>query len=86
MTTDNPSYHSLITKYPQLKGVRMRDCDTKPRLPVHVVLGVGEYTRIKTKNRPLIGKDGKPVAELTKLGWFVMSPGQEFDRNSMMLT
>ena len=64
----------------------MRDCDTKPRLPVHVVLGAGKYARIKTENRPLIGKDGESVAELTKLGWFIMSPGQEFDRNSMMLT
>ena len=51
-----------------------------------MVLGAGKYARIKTENRPLIGKDGEPVAELTKLGWFIMSPGQEFDRNSMILT
>ena len=31
-------------------------------------------------------KEKSPVAELTKLGWFVMSPGQDFDRTAMMLT
>ena len=28
----------------------------------------------------------EPIAELTKLGWFIMSPGQEFDHNVMLLT
>ena len=31
-------------------------------------------------------EEKSPVTELTKLGWFVMSPGQEFDRTAMMLT
>ena len=80
------NYDSVIAKYPHLKGVELRDRDTKPRLPVHIILGAGEYARVKTETSPHIGKDGEPVAELTKLGWFVMSPGQEFDWNSMMLT
>ena len=72
LTLENPDYHSVIAKYSHLKSVRMRDCDKpKPRLPVHVVLGAGKYARIKTENRPLIGKDGEPVAGLTKLGWFI---------------
>ena len=66
--------------------MELRDRDTKPRLPVHIILGAGEYARVKTETSPDIGKDGEPVAELTKLGWFVMSPGQEFDRNAMMVT
>ena len=86
LTLDNPNYESVINSYPHLRGVRMRDRDTKPQLPVHVVLGAGEYARIKTDSQPHVGKDGEPIAELTRLGWFVMSPGQEFDRNSMMLT
>ena len=86
LTLDNPSYDSVIAKYPHLKGVKLRDRDTKPRLPVHIILGAGEYARVKTETPPHIGRDGEPVAELTKLGWFVMSPGQEFDRNAMMLT
>ena len=32
------------------------------------------------------GRDGEPIAEQTKLGWFIMSPGQEFDHHCMMLT
>ena len=34
----------------------------------------------------LSGQGGEPVAEKTKLGWFIMSPGQEFDHNRMTLT
>ena len=83
---NNPHYDAVIAKYPHLKGVEMRDRDTKPQLPVHIILGAGEYARIKTDTRPRIGKEGEPVAERTKLGWFIMSPGQEFDRNAMMLT
>jgi len=83
LTIDN--YEAVIAKYPHLKGVKVRDQDTKPQLPVHVVLGAGEYARIKTGTRPHLGRE-EPVAELTKLGWFVMSPGQECDRRAMMLT
>jgi len=86
LTLDNPNYDAVIARYPHLKGVKLRDRDTKPRHLVHIILGAGEYARIKTETPPHIGEDGEPVAELTKLGWFVMSPGQEFDRNAMMLT
>lgn len=64
----------------------MNDNYTKPSLPIHVVLGSGEYARIKTQTKPRIGQENEPVAELTKLGWFIMSPGTEFDKNTMMLT
>ncbi|XP_046862794.1 uncharacterized protein LOC124456378 [Xenia sp. Carnegie-2017] len=86
LSVKNPQYSHIISKYSHLKGVDIQDGDTKAQLPVHVVLGGGEYARIKTKNRPRIGKDGEPIAELTKLGWFVMSPGKEFDHNHMLLT
>ena len=36
--------------------------------------------------KPRIGNDSEPIAELTKFGWFLMSPGKEFDHNIMMLT
>ena len=52
---------------------------TKPHLPVHLVLGAGEYTRIKTATKPLVGREGEPIAEKTKLRWFIMSPGNEVD-------
>ena len=83
---DNPKYETLIASYPHLKGVEMTDRGVKPQLLVHVVLGVIKYARIKTEHKPHVGQDGEPIAELTKLGWFIMSPGQEFNRNQMMLT
>ncbi|CAB3992546.1 Hypothetical predicted protein, partial [Paramuricea clavata] len=60
--------------------------ETKKSLPIHVVLGSGEYARVKTQERPRVGNEGEPIAELTKLGWFVMSPGTEFDEAKMLLT
>ena len=86
LTVDNPRYQQLISNHSHLKGIEIEDFDTKEQLPVHVVLGSGEYARIKTETKPQIGRDGDPVAEKTKLGWFLMSPGQEFDHNRMMLT
>ena len=86
LSLDNPRYEELIHKYSHLKGVTITDRDNKPQFPVHIVLGSGEYARIKTENRPRVGKEGEPIAELTKLGWFLMSPGQEFDRTTMLLT
>ena len=86
LTVDNPKYQQLINNYSHLKGIEIKDRDTKQQLPVHVVLGSGEYARIKTETKPHIGKDGDPVAEKTKLGWFIMSLGQEFDHNRMLLT
>ena len=83
---ENPNYEKLISTYPHLNEVNMDDKDTKEQLPVHVVLGAGEYARIKIDSRPLIGREGEPIAERTKLGWFIMSSGKEFDRNNMMLS
>ena len=40
----------------------------------------------KTEHKPCVGGDGEPIAELTRLGWFIMSPGQEFNRKQMLLT
>ena len=64
----------------------MNDDDIKLQLPIHVVLGGGDYARIKTESRPRVGKEGEPVAALTKLGWIVMGPGREFDAHNMLLT
>ena len=86
LTTRNPNYDRLVRQYKHLNSVKMDECDTKSELPVHVVLGNGEYARIKTRNKPLVGSDGEPVAELTKFGWMIMSPGVEWDQNMMLMT
>ena len=83
---EDPNYDKLITTFPHPSEAKMDDKDTKEQLPKHVVLGSGEYARIKTSCRPLIGRERETVAEKTKLGWFIMSPGQEFDHNRMMLS
>ena len=33
-----------------------------------------------------IGNQGEPVAERTKFGWTILSPGEEFDTTHMLLT
>ena len=62
-----------------------KDKDTKPELPIHMILGANVYARIKMKELPRVGEDGPPVAEKTRFGWFVMSPGAEVESN-MYLT
>ena len=52
----------------------MSDQDTKPELPIHLILGASEYSRIKTNTKPKIGQSGEPIAELTALGWSMMAP------------
>ena len=79
----------LVDTYSHLKGVRIYDDDVKLHLPVHVVLGGwggGEYAKIKTESCPRVGKQGEPIAELAKLGWFIISPGKEFDHHHMLVT
>ena len=84
---DNPRYQEMIAKYPHLSGVVMNDLDTKCRLPVHLILGAGEYAKLKTENAPKIGEPGQPIAELTKFGWTIMSPGKEpLDLANVLLT
>ena len=51
----------------------MDDLDTKNILPVHLILGASDYARIKTR----IGALNEPIAEKTKLGWTVISPGKK---------
>lgn len=83
---DNPRYDTLIKRYQHLAVVRMDDSDTKERLPIHVILGVSEYTRIKTRSKPLVVGPGEPVAEQTKFRWFIMSPGVEYDKGTVLST
>ena len=74
---DNPKYQEMIARYPQLSGVAMNDLDTKRRLPVHLILGAGEYSKLKTESALKIGEPRQPIAGGTKFGWIIMSPGKE---------
>ena len=86
LTVSNPHYEELIRKYPHLEGVVMEDNDKKSELPVHLILGASEYSRIKTETKPRIGKPSEPIAELTTLGWAMMSSGKEPGLSNVYLT
>ena len=73
----NPEYQNLEKNYQYLKNIKINHHDKKRELPVHVILGVKNYTRIKTQERSRVELLGDPVVELTKLGWVILSPGKE---------
>ena len=64
----------------------MNDTDKKEQLPVHNILGASDFAQIKLGKSPLVGKRGEPFAELTKIGWVVMSPDRESDVVSALYT
>ena len=55
----------------------MNNLYTKYLLLVHIILRAGKYTKLKRERALKIGEPGQPVAELTKFGWIIMSPGKE---------
>ena len=52
LTLINPWYKDILAKYDHLKEVEIDDVYLKRELPVHLILGTSEYTRIKTKTTP----------------------------------
>lgn len=86
LSLENPRYQQVLERYDHLKGVKMDDMDTKEFLPVHLILGVCDHTKIKTETAPLIGATNEPIAEKTKFGWTIISPGKEVDLSPMFLT
>jgi hypothetical protein len=86
LVLENPRYADIIAKYNHLRAVEMVDKDDKAELPIHLVIGASEYTKIKTGNAPKIGRQGEPIAEKTNFGWTIMSPGKEVNMNELFLT
>lgn len=62
LSLENPRYQQVLERYDHLKGVKMDDMDTKEFLPVHLILGVCDYTKIKTETAPLIRATNDPIA------------------------
>ena len=46
--------------------------DPKAVLPADIILGVNDYTKIKMQERPRVGLEGEPLAELTKIRWVIV--------------
>ena len=86
LNLENLGYKDMVATYDHLKGETMDDTDVKKELPVHLILGTSEYAQIKTETTPKIGKAGEPIAQLTGLGWTIMSPGSESDLTNMFMT
>ena len=86
LSVPNPRYAEKINQYPHLQGVVMDDKDSKPVLPIHLILGASEYSRIKTVTKPMIGSPGEPVAEFTAFGWSMISPGREVSLSNTYIT
>ena len=42
----SPGYEKIIREYDHVQAVTMDDQDTKQRLPIHLILVNGEYSRI----------------------------------------
>ena len=80
----NPEYKTLPQSYSHLRGVLIDDDDTKAELPVHIVLGASNFSKINTNVPARIGKTGEPVAELTKFGWMIISPELEDHSNACL--
>ena len=77
MSKEKPHYEKLTKQYAHLKGVSLEDSDKKQALPDHLNLGASEYAKIKTTEAQRAGEMRQPIAEKTKFGWAIMSPGKE---------
>ncbi len=74
---ENPRDKDILASYPHLNGVYMDYYDEKDMLPVHIILGANDYAEIRTDENLRVGKTGEPVAERTRFGWSLMSPGKD---------
>ena len=86
LSLENPNYPEMLKRYSHLKGVQMEETDTKKILPIHVILGTNEYTKIKMAGYQRVGEIGEPIAEQTRFAWTIMSSGAEVDIENMFLT
>ena len=85
LNVPNPDHGIMLTKYPHLTGIKMNENQAKAALPIQAISGPNDFKKTKTQGIPLIGQIGAPVAELTKLGWVIMSPGQESSCSNVLL-
>ena len=63
ITLSNPKYNEMVGTYDDLKGIKMNERDTKPELPIHVILGASDYVKIKMRKCPREGKINEPIKQ-----------------------
>ena len=74
-TLSNPKIGGLKKQFPHLRGLCFDNEDDREQHPIHLILGVGDLSRIKTSTCR-VGDVNQPVAEKTTFGWTVMGPGK----------
>ena len=79
LTLDNPNYERVLSEYQHLRGVTIDDMTDDRKLPVHLIICANEYAKIRTQTQARVGRQGEPVAELTRFGWAIMAPGDGAD-------
>ena len=57
----NFNNESVLRQHQHLRDIKMNDTDAKAELPIHLILGASEYTRIKVQEMPRVGQPGEPV-------------------------
>ena len=62
----------------------MNESDRTDYLQVHVILSVTDCALIKIATPNNVGKIKQPIAENTRVGWIIKSPGQD-DKDSTIL-
>ena len=75
LTLPNTKCTKVIEENLHLRGIVMDDIDQKEQSPDHVILGANDYALIKRSTANRVAEMGLPIAEKTKLGWVIMSPG-----------
>ena len=61
-------------------------CEICYQLPIHVILGISDYTKLKTQEWFIVTVPEEPIAELTNFGWVIVSPGQETGVTNMLFS
>ena len=56
LSLPNPNYGSVLNQHQHLRDIKMNDTDARAELPIHVILGAIEYTRIKVQEMPRVGQ------------------------------
>ena len=71
----NPRIEQLKQRYARLRRLHFGDESASERqLPIHIILGAGDYQRIRSTEQPIVGEnpDTDPGAEFTMMGWTML--------------
>jgi hypothetical protein len=78
-TIRNPRISQVKINQPRLRRLHFTEENSNDNvLPVHIMLGVGDYNRIRTNEPSVLGLNpaSDPVAEYTELGWTLLGGAQ----------